>query len=72
MKHKLYERILILFMPAKHQPDKPYLRHVKANRIHLFTIIQILSIGGLYAIKNVEAIAITFPVLVRNNIFLST
>ncbi len=51
-------------MPAKHQPDKPYLRHVKAKRIHLFTIIQILSIAGLYGIKNIESIAITFPILV--------
>lgn len=51
-------------MPAKHQPDKPYLRHVTTKRVHLFTIIQILSTSGLYLIKFIDSVAILFPVLV--------
>ena len=51
-------------MPAKHQPDKPYLRHVNTRRVHLFTIIQVCSTAGLYLIKYIESLAITFPILV--------
>jgi hypothetical protein len=56
-------------MPAKHQPDKSYLRHVNTKRVHLFTIIQVLSTAGLYCIKYVESVAITFPILVKKNFF---
>ena len=51
-------------MPAKYQPDEPYLRHVSTIRVHLFTVIQLISTVGLYAIKYIEAVAITFPILV--------
>ena len=54
-------------MPAKYQPDKPYLRHVSTKRVHLFTIIQLVSTTGLYLIKYIESVAITFPILVRFN-----
>ncbi|CAF0829892.1 unnamed protein product [Brachionus calyciflorus] len=58
------QRLLIIFMPAKHQPDLPYLRHVSLGKVHLFTIIQLLSLVLLYLIKNIESVAITFPILV--------
>jgi anion exchange protein len=58
------ERILILFMPRKYQPDRPYLRHVNTRRVHLFTIIQFFSIAMLYVIKYIQVVAITFPILV--------
>lgn len=58
------ERILILFMPAKYQPDYKYLRYVNTKRVHLFTVIQIFSLAGLYIIKYIKSIAICFPVLV--------
>ena len=51
-------------MPQKHQPDYPYLRHVRIARVHLFTFIQILSLAGMFAVKNVKSIAIVFPLLV--------
>lgn len=51
-------------MPQKHQPDLPYLRHVAITRVHLFTFIQILSLGGMFAVKSVKSVAIAFPVLV--------
>lgn len=51
-------------MPSKYQPDVKYLRYVKAKRVHLFTFIQILSIGSLFVIKYIEQVAITFPILV--------
>jgi hypothetical protein len=52
-------------MPQKHQPDYPYLRHVRITRVHLFTIIQIISLGGMFAVKSVKLIAIAFPLLVN-------
>lgn len=58
------ERILILFMPAKYQPDYKYLRYVSTKRVHLFTFIQILSFAGLYAIKYIKQVSILFPILV--------
>lgn len=51
-------------MPAKYQPDYPYLRHVSTKRVHLFTLIQIVSTSCLYIIKLIDAVAITFPILV--------
>jgi anion exchange protein len=61
---QFFERLLLLFMPTKHQPDKMYLRHVSARRVHLFTVIQLVSTSGLYLIKFIESVAITFPILV--------
>ena len=54
-------------MPAKYQPDRPYLRHVKTNRVHVFTIIQIFSTAVLYLIKYIDMIAISFPILVSSS-----
>jgi hypothetical protein len=51
-------------MPAKYQPDYKYLRHVNTKRVHLFTIIQLISTAGLYLIKYIDVVAITFPLLV--------
>ncbi|TRY64872.1 hypothetical protein DNTS_024581 [Danionella cerebrum] len=38
------DRLQLLLMPAKHQPDLIYLRHVPLRRVHLFTFIQILAL----------------------------
>lgn len=35
------DRLQLLLMPAKHQPDLIYLRHVPLRRVHLFTFIQV-------------------------------
>ncbi|KAK3787792.1 hypothetical protein RRG08_038497 [Elysia crispata] len=61
---QLIDRIAILFMPAKYQPDLLYLRHVRTKRVHLFTFIQVVCLGVLYAIKSVKEIKIAFPIMV--------
>lgn len=61
---KFFERIFLMFMPNKYQPNYPYLKHVSIKRIHLFTIIQLLSLAGLILVKSIESIAILFPVMV--------
>ncbi|XP_055869437.1 sodium bicarbonate cotransporter 3-like isoform X2 [Biomphalaria glabrata] len=58
------DRILILLMPPKYQPDLLYLRHVKTNRVHIFTAIQVICLSILWAIKSIKVISIAFPVMV--------
>uniref|UniRef100_A0AAX7VXS8 Anion exchange protein n=1 Tax=Astatotilapia calliptera TaxID=8154 RepID=A0AAX7VXS8_ASTCA len=57
------DRLQLLLMPAKHQPDLIYLRHVPQRRIHLFTFIQALCLAFLWILKSTVA-AIIFPVMV--------
>ncbi|NXE55164.1 S4A4 protein, partial [Casuarius casuarius] len=57
------ERVQLLLMPAKHQPDLIYLRHVPLRRVHLFTFIQMLCLAVLWVLKSTVA-AIIFPVMV--------
>uniref|UniRef100_A0A8C9EWS7 Anion exchange protein n=1 Tax=Pavo cristatus TaxID=9049 RepID=A0A8C9EWS7_PAVCR len=56
------DRVRLLLMPAKHQPDHLYLRHVPLRRVHLFTFIQLLCLAMLWVIKSTAA-AIVFPVM---------
>ena len=58
------DRLKLLLMPAKHQPDLVYLRHVPLRKVHLFTFIQILCLALLWILKSTVA-AIVFPVMVR-------
>ncbi|AWP15604.1 putative electrogenic sodium bicarbonate cotransporter 1-like isoform 2 [Scophthalmus maximus] len=57
------DRLLLVLMPAKHQPDLIYLRHVPQRRIHLFTFIQGLCLALLWILKSTVA-AIVFPVMI--------
>ncbi|CAF1042986.1 unnamed protein product [Adineta steineri] len=66
---QIFDRILLFFMPQKHQPDHPYLRHVRITRVHLFTSIQIIALAGMFAIKSIKSIAIGFPLLVLATCF---
>ncbi|KAG8514488.1 Anion exchange protein 4 [Galemys pyrenaicus] len=56
------KRVQLLFMPAKHQPDLLFLRHVPLGRVHLFTAIQLVCLGLLWIIKSTPA-AIIFPLM---------
>lgn len=60
---QFYDRILILFMPAKYQPDHTYLRKVEARRVHLFTFIQFACFVILWLVKTIDAISIAFPLM---------
>ncbi|XP_061442934.1 anion exchange protein 4 isoform X2 [Rhineura floridana] len=59
---QLTDRLQLLLMPAKHQPDFIYLRHVPLRQVHLFTFIQILCLAVLWTIKSTAA-AIIFPLM---------
>ncbi|XP_012875818.1 PREDICTED: anion exchange protein 4 isoform X3 [Dipodomys ordii] len=56
------KRVKLLLMPAKHQPDLLFLRHVPLSRVHLFTAIQLACLGLLWIIKSTPA-AIIFPIM---------
>ena len=38
---QLVDRILLIMMPPKYQPDYPYLRHVPLTKVHIFTLVQV-------------------------------
>ncbi|CAF0933984.1 unnamed protein product [Didymodactylos carnosus] len=67
---QIFDRVLLIFMPSKYQPDHPYLRHVTIMRVHLFTGIQILALAGMFVVKSVKLIAIGFPLLVLATCFI--
>lgn len=62
------DRLKLLLMPAKHQPDLIYLRHVPLRKVHLFTFIQVLCLALLWILKSTVA-AIIFPVMVNETGF---
>ena len=62
---ELYERVLLVFMPSKYQPDSMYLRSVKIVKVHLYTGIQVLCLVVLWVIKSVQVTSIGFPLMVR-------
>ena len=57
------DRMFLLFMPVKHQPDYLYLRHVPLKKVHLFTAIQAGSLAALWIIKSTPA-SLIFPLMV--------
>lgn len=57
-------RIILIFMPEKHQPDYIFLRHVRTFKVHIFTAIQIASLAMLFLIKMNKTISISFPIMV--------
>ncbi|XP_042565232.1 electrogenic sodium bicarbonate cotransporter 4 isoform X3 [Clupea harengus] len=60
---QFWERIKLYLMPAKHQPDFTFLRHVPLRRVHLFTLVQITCLAVLWILKSTMA-AIIFPVMI--------
>ncbi|XP_054845947.1 electrogenic sodium bicarbonate cotransporter 1 isoform X1 [Eublepharis macularius] len=57
------DRLKLLLMPLKHQPDFIYLRHVPLRRVHLFTFLQVVCLALLWILKSTVA-AIVFPVMI--------
>uniref|UniRef100_A0A4W6E399 Anion exchange protein n=1 Tax=Lates calcarifer TaxID=8187 RepID=A0A4W6E399_LATCA len=66
---QFFDRLKLFGMPAKHQPDFIYLRHVPLRKVHLFTIIQLSCLVLLWVIKTSKA-AIVFPMMVLALVFI--
>ncbi|XP_016343186.1 electrogenic sodium bicarbonate cotransporter 4-like isoform X5 [Sinocyclocheilus anshuiensis] len=60
---QFWERMKLFLMPAKHQPDFVFLRHVPLRSVHLFTLVQIICLAVLWILKSTVA-AIIFPVMI--------
>ncbi|GMT05118.1 hypothetical protein PENTCL1PPCAC_27292, partial [Pristionchus entomophagus] len=57
------QRVTLLAMPDKHQPDYTWLRLVRMPRVHLFTFVQIAAVAGLFAVKYTKSISMMFPLM---------
>ncbi|XP_077392083.1 sodium-driven chloride bicarbonate exchanger [Festucalex cinctus] len=66
---QFFDRLTLIGMPAKHQPDFIYLRHVPLRKVHLFTFIQLSCLILLWVIKTSKA-AIVFPMMVLALVFI--
>ncbi|XP_063068087.1 sodium-driven chloride bicarbonate exchanger [Engraulis encrasicolus] len=66
---QFFDRLKLFAMPAKHQPDFIYLRHVPLRKVHLFTIVQLSCLVMLWVIKTSKA-AIVFPMMVLALVFI--
>lgn len=64
-----YDRLRIIFMPSKYQPDLNYLRKVPIKRVHMFTAVQLLCFAVLWVVKTNETISISFPLMLVIMIF---
>uniref|UniRef100_A0A8B9PLJ2 Anion exchange protein n=1 Tax=Apteryx owenii TaxID=8824 RepID=A0A8B9PLJ2_APTOW len=60
---QFWDRCKLFLMPAKHQPDYAFLRHVPLRRVHLFTLVQAVCLAVLWILKSTVA-AIVFPVMI--------
>ncbi|XP_061147971.1 electroneutral sodium bicarbonate exchanger 1 isoform X4 [Syngnathus typhle] len=66
---QFFDRLKLFGMPAKHQPDFIYLRHVPLRKVHLFTLTQLTCLVLLWVIKTSPA-AIVFPMMVLALVFI--
>ncbi|KAG0711584.1 Sodium-driven chloride bicarbonate exchanger [Chionoecetes opilio] len=60
---QLFDRILIMFMPIKYQPDYAFLRQVPLKKVHFFTAIQVFCLSVLWVIKSFKQTSILFPLM---------
>ncbi|CAH0556897.1 unnamed protein product [Brassicogethes aeneus] len=60
---QFFDRILIMFMPNKYQPDYMFLRQVPIKKVHIFTAIQLACLACLWTIKSFSSTSILFPLM---------
>ncbi|XP_050448376.1 electroneutral sodium bicarbonate exchanger 1 isoform X6 [Cataglyphis hispanica] len=60
---QFFDRILIMLMPVKYQPDYMFLRQVPLKRVHMFTVIQLACLACLWIIKSFSSTSILFPLM---------
>nr|XP_029727239.1 electroneutral sodium bicarbonate exchanger 1-like isoform X14 [Aedes albopictus] len=60
---QFFDRLMIMLMPIKYQPDYMFLRQVPIRRVHLFTLIQLACLVMLWVIKSFSSTSILFPLM---------
>lgn len=61
---QFFDRMLIIFMPQKYQPDYTFLRSVPTYKVHIFTFVQFSCLLMLWIIKSYKPTSIAFPLMV--------
>ncbi|XP_054706856.1 sodium bicarbonate cotransporter 3-like [Uloborus diversus] len=67
---QFFERIMLMFMPVKYQPDYSYLRHVPIRQVRMYTVLQFVLFGLLFSCKFIKETAFIFPFLLVAVIFI--
>uniref|UniRef100_UPI00398EC2D1 anion exchange protein 2-like isoform X2 n=1 Tax=Pristiophorus japonicus TaxID=55135 RepID=UPI00398EC2D1 len=57
---QLFDRLLLMLIPAKYHPDCAYVRKVRTQRMHIFTLIQLICIVILWVV-NMSIASLAFP-----------
>uniref|UniRef100_A0A8C1MDP2 Anion exchange protein n=2 Tax=Cyprinus carpio TaxID=7962 RepID=A0A8C1MDP2_CYPCA len=57
---QLWDRMLLLITSKKHHPPFPFVTRVPTMRMHLYTLIQVICLGILWAIKS-SAFSLALP-----------
>jgi len=57
---QFFERLILFFMPVKHHPEVEYVRRVQTMKMHMFTLIQLGCLAGLWVIKS-SPLSLAFP-----------
>ena len=61
--NQFFDRLKLWFMEPTFYPATHYIRQVSSKKIHLFTIIQLAGLSGLWLIKT-SVIKLFFPVAI--------
>lgn len=61
---QLFDRILLMLMPMKYQPDAIYIRHVPIKTIHKYTCCQFACLALLWIVKSIKKTSMAFPIMV--------
>ncbi|CAL8274461.1 unnamed protein product [Lota lota] len=48
---QMWDRVLLMFVPKKYHPAEAYATKVKTLRMHMYTLIQVVCLGVLWAVK---------------------
>merc|ERR1719389_1000710 len=71
--NELFERIALWFIwDESKYPQYPYVKTLQKSdassmkRIHIFTFLQLVCLGILYALKSIKAVAVVFPFFIAS------
>ena len=67
---EFFQRIKLMLMPKKKQPNLSFLRHVRLFKVNLFTAIQLIYLAVLFFLKLNKIVSIAFPLMVLALIFI--
>merc|ERR1712007_317249 len=75
--NELFERIALWFIwDGSKFPQYPYIKtlqqseHSSMKRVHVFTLLQLICLGILYALKSIKAVAVVFPFFIASLVFI--